>query len=54
MSGVLITFSMGHTQINPIGGRPFLTSMVALENFARYSNDDIFKRIHKIARLCNL
>ena len=58
MGGVLIIFSMDHTQIQPIGGRPFLTSchiipcfkMVALEHSVRASNDDVFVRIQKIAR----
>ena len=58
MGGVLIIFSMDHTQIHPIGGHPFLASchiiscfkIVTIENSVQDSNDSIFKRIQKIAR----
>jgi hypothetical protein len=58
MGGILIIFSMDHTQIQPIDGHPFLTSchiipcfkMVAIEHSVQASNDDAFKRIQKIAR----
>ena len=50
MGGVLLIFSTDHTQIQPIGGRPFLTSynivscfkMVALEHSVRAHNDLVF------------
>lgn len=58
MGGVLFIFSMDHTQIQPVNGRPFLTScniiscykMVALEHSVRASTDSNFKRIQQIAR----
>ena len=58
MGGVLLVFSMDHTQIQPIGGRPFLTSsnivscfkMVALEHSVRAHHDLIFQKIQKISR----
>ena len=56
--GVLIIFSIDHTQIHPIRGCPFLTSchvipyfkMVTLENSIRAGNYVTFKRIQHIAR----
>ena len=59
MGGVLIIFSVDHTHIQTIEGHTFLASchnihcfkMISLENSARASNADIFKHIHKIARL---
>ena len=59
MGGVLIIFSMDHTQIQPLTGRPFLTSChivpcfrtVALELSVRASTDDAFVRIQQIARM---
>ena len=57
MGDVLIIFSIGRTQIQPIGCPPFLTSYhiisclktVTFENSVQDSNYDIFKRIHKIS-----
>ena len=53
MGGVLFIFSMDHTQIQPIEGHHFLTSihiipcykMVVLRNSVRAHNDPDFKRI---------
>ena len=50
---------MDHTQIQPIHGRPFLTSChvipcfkaVALEHSVRASNDTDFVHLQKIARM---
>ena len=58
MGGVLFIFSMDHTQIQPIEGHHFLTSihiipcykMVVLRNSVRAHNDPDFKRIQEIAR----
>ena len=58
MGGVLLIFSMDHTQIQPIDGRPFLTSsnivscfkMVCLEHSVRAHNDPEFQRIQQISR----
>lgn len=58
MGGVLIIFTMDHTQIQPIKGRPFLTScnmissfrMVSLEKSVRASGDPKFMRLQQIAR----
>ena len=58
MGGVLIIFTMDHTQIQPIGGRPFVTSChfipcfktVALKHSVRASNDPSFQRLQQIAR----
>ena len=58
LGGVLMIFTMDHTQIQPIGGRPILTSchiitcfkMVALKHSVRASGDEVFTRIQKIAR----
>ena len=45
-------FSMDNTQIQPIAGRPFLTSCHILSCFkmVQNSNDNSFKLIHKIAQ----
>jgi predicted GIY-YIG superfamily endonuclease len=59
MGGVLIIYSMDHTQIQPINGRPFLTSChvipcfqaVTLKHSVRASNDLDFVRIQTIARM---
>lgn len=59
MGGVLLIFTFDHTQIQPIGGRPFLTSSqiipcfrtIALEHSVRASQDLDFKRVQEIARL---
>ena len=59
MGGVLIIYSMDHAQIQPINGRPFLTSChiipcfqaVALKYSVRASNDLDFVRIQTIARM---
>ena len=56
--GILIMFTMDHTQIQPFDARPFLTSvhclscfrMVALETSVRASGDPDFERIQQIAR----
>ena len=56
--GVLIICTMDHTQIQPIDGRPFLTSihiipcfkMVELESSMRASGDQPYQRIQQIAR----
>ena len=56
--GILIIFTMDHTQLQPVEGRPFLTSchilscfkMVTLVCSVRASNDPAFKRIQQIAR----
>ena len=61
MGGVLIIFSMDHTQIQTVGGHPFMESchiiscfkMVPLDNYLRAFNDDIFKCIQKISRFNN-
>ena len=58
MGGVLILFSIDHSQIQPIDGRPFLTSchvipcfrMVSLEQSVRAANDMPYRRIQQIAR----
>ena len=58
LGGVLLIFTIDHTQIQPIGGRPLLTSchmlscfkMVALSNSARASGDPAFQLIQDIAR----
>ena len=58
MGEVLLIFTIDHSQIQPICGRPFLTSchvilyfkMVALEHLVRATNDAPFKRIQHIAR----
>ena len=58
LGGVLLIFTMIHTQIQPIGGIPLLTSyhmllcfqMVALDNSSRVSGDVAFKRIQEIGR----
>ena len=59
MGGVVIFISMDHTQIQPINGRPFLTSchiipcfkVVSLEHSVRAATDHAFIRIQKIARM---
>ena len=59
MGELLIIFSMDHTQIQPILGRPFLTSfhiipcfkIVSLENTVWAYDDDAFQRIQKVGRL---
>ena len=59
MGGVVIFFPMDHTQIQPINGRPFLTSChiipcfkaVSLEHSVRAATDHAFIRIQKIARM---
>ena len=56
--GVLIIFTMDHTQIQPFDASPFLTSihvipcfrMVALETSVRASGDPNFQRVQQIAR----
>ena len=58
MGGVLIIFTIDHFQIQPIRGRPFLTSchvipcfnMVTLEHSVRAANDPPFQRLQQIAR----
>ena len=58
MGGVLLLFSIDHSQIQPIEGRPFLISchvipcfrMISLDHSVRAANDDAFKRIQQIAR----
>lgn len=58
MGGVHLIFSMDHTQIQPVKGRPFLTScnvlpcfkMVELQESVRASGDMTFQRIQQIAR----
>ena len=58
MGGVLLIFSMDHTQIQPIDGRPFLTSAhiiscfktVELQHSVRASSDSAFQEIQKISR----
>ena len=58
LGGLLIICTLDHTQIQPVQGRPFLTSthiipcfkMVSFENSIRASGDANFQRIHKIAK----
>lgn len=58
LGGVLIIFTMDHTQILPFESRPFLTSthvipcfrMVALETSIRANGDELFQRAQAIAR----
>ena len=58
LGGILIMCTMDHTQIQPIDGRPFLTSthaiscfrMVSLKESVRASSDSDFRRIKEIAR----
>jgi predicted GIY-YIG superfamily endonuclease len=58
LGGLLIIGTIDHTQIQPIEGRPFLTSthvvscfrMVALKSSVRASTDIPFQRIQEIAR----
>ena len=56
--GILVIFTMDHTQLQPVQGRPFLTSCYVLSCFktvslvcsVRASNDPEFRRIQQIAR----
>jgi hypothetical protein len=58
LGGLLIICTLDHTQIQPIDGRPFLTSshiipcfkMVCLKHSVRASSDVQFQRIQEIAR----
>ena len=58
MGGVLIIFTMDHTQIQPIGGKSSLTScqviscfkMVPLENSVYASDNAPFRRIQEVER----
>ena len=57
--GVIIICTIDHTQLQPVEGRPFLTSshvitcfkMAMLETSVRASNDPNFERIQTIARM---
>ena len=59
MGGVLIISTIDHTQLQPVQGRPFLTSshvitcfqMTMLCTSVRASNDPNFQRIQEIARM---
>ena len=59
MGGVLVIMSLDHSQLLPIEGRPFLTSvhvipcvkMVALKHSVRASDDAQLQRIQQIARM---
>ena len=58
LGGIKILGTLDHTQIQPVQGRPFLTSIHLLTSFkvcelrtsVRASNDDNWKRIQEIAR----
>ena len=61
LGGLLLIFTIDHTQIQPVEGRPFLTSshmvpcfkMVALEESVRAASDSRLKRLQQIARYNN-
>jgi hypothetical protein len=59
LGGLLIICTLDHTQIQPVQGRPFLTSthimipcfkMVSFVNSIRASGDAAFQRIQELAR----